>query len=238
MPIQVTCPNGHLLACPEDRGGKQAKCPKCGSTFQVPPAGSSGSGKLGAVDLGAEVAAGSGENFWFLCPNGHKLNGPTTLQGRPGKCPHCAATFVIPSPDEVDDESADEAPLDEESFEVVDEEGAEASPAGPGPIELDLTGIESVDPALRPNVRPPTMAALFAELWRQRPAGSLVELHTRNGAVYAPDWFAHELSLGKVGLFGFQEPDGSYSLSAVNWDCVDSITVRGMDDLPTLFDAS
>ena len=37
----------------------------------------------------------------FLCPNGHKLNGPSSLRGKPGQCPHCGSRFTIP---------ADEAP--------------------------------------------------------------------------------------------------------------------------------
>jgi hypothetical protein len=32
----------------------------------------------------------------FLCPNGHKLNGPEKLAGRLGQCPHCNTKFQIP----------------------------------------------------------------------------------------------------------------------------------------------
>lgn len=36
-------------------------------------------------------------NISFLCPNGHKLNAPASLQGRVGQCPHCKAKFRIPT---------------------------------------------------------------------------------------------------------------------------------------------
>jgi hypothetical protein len=42
----------------------------------------------------------------FLCPNGHKLNGPARLAGKTGQCPHCGARFEIPFPEEV--ENSDE----------------------------------------------------------------------------------------------------------------------------------
>jgi len=36
------------------------------------------------------------DNMEFICPNGHRLFGPTKLQGRRGQCPHCKAYFRIP----------------------------------------------------------------------------------------------------------------------------------------------
>ena len=37
----------------------------------------------------------------FLCPQGHSLNAPEELAGRPGQCPKCAARFVVPSLEEI-----------------------------------------------------------------------------------------------------------------------------------------
>ena len=45
----------------------------------------------------------------FLCPNGHKLNGPATLKGKPGKCPHCDTRFLIPDDDDLKQHHADAA---------------------------------------------------------------------------------------------------------------------------------
>jgi hypothetical protein len=37
----------------------------------------------------------------FLCPKGHKLNGPSKLAGKLGLCPHCGLKFMIPTLDEI-----------------------------------------------------------------------------------------------------------------------------------------
>lgn len=37
----------------------------------------------------------------FLCPQGHSLNAPEELAGRPGQCPKCASRFVVPSLEEI-----------------------------------------------------------------------------------------------------------------------------------------
>jgi len=47
----------------------------------------------GAAKTHAPLPPGS---IAFLCPNGHKLNGPEKLAGRLGQCPHCGAKFQIP----------------------------------------------------------------------------------------------------------------------------------------------
>jgi hypothetical protein len=61
------------------------------------------------------------ETFYFLCPNGHKLNGPVTLKGKLGQCPHCGSKFHIPA-DEPEEEEASLTPTDEEpEYHSVDE---------------------------------------------------------------------------------------------------------------------
>lgn len=129
MVVRFKCPNGHILSAPEALVGKPGKCPQCQSAFVVPvPAptegqesnGRPGSGvTAGSSDLGLAQGSGpikegsgtsaknAGEVFVFLCPNGHRLNGPPSLKGKPGKCPHCQATFLIPTDDETISEEAE-----------------------------------------------------------------------------------------------------------------------------------
>ena len=52
---------------------------------------------------GSKIASGSSKQLEpkpgtiaFLCPNGHRLNGPEKLAGRLGQCPHCNTKFQIP----------------------------------------------------------------------------------------------------------------------------------------------
>ena len=88
MVIKFACPNGHPLSAGDELAGKPGKCPQCQAMFLVPES-------PGAPANTA--AAKSGGTIAFLCPNGHKLTGPRTLQGKAGQCPHCGSKFRIPS---------------------------------------------------------------------------------------------------------------------------------------------
>ncbi len=77
--------------------------PANGQSIQ-PPFHTIGSEPSGA--LPPPLAPLGDELIVFLCPNGHKLNGPARLAGKTGQCPHCGARFEIPFPEEV--ENSDE----------------------------------------------------------------------------------------------------------------------------------
>ncbi len=77
--------------------------PANGQSVQ-PPFNTIGSEPNGA--LPPPLAPSGDELIVFLCPNGHKLNGPARLAGKTGQCPHCGARFEIPFPEEV--ENSDE----------------------------------------------------------------------------------------------------------------------------------
>ena len=134
MAIEARCPNGHKIVCPEERAGRKARCPKCSASFRIPEPTPNGRPRPSAAPLSnsdddlattaAVLAGGSSPSavsaaragadpgtpkagevtFLFLCPNGHKLHGPTRLAGKVGKCPHCRAKFEIPVPHQEDDE--------------------------------------------------------------------------------------------------------------------------------------
>ena len=116
--IKFLCPNGHQLSAPENLAGKPGKCPKCSTAFVVPapaeeeeeamppqPAAAvpnaAGGGSSMDIGMGSGKGKAGKEVFVFLCPNGHKLNGPPSLKGKPGQCPHCGAKFRIPSDDDL-----------------------------------------------------------------------------------------------------------------------------------------
>src|SRR6185295_1494585 len=131
MPIEFRCANGHRLSCPDDRAGRSGKCPKCGVAFKVPTASTQAAvtsasdsdvrpelheptaegSKLGlgsSTTLSAyDADAVSETHIVFLCPNGHKLTCSPNLQGKPGKCPHCGAKFLIPDYEGDDEEGVD-----------------------------------------------------------------------------------------------------------------------------------
>jgi hypothetical protein len=182
----------------------------------------------------------------FLCPNGHRLNGPASLEGKPGQCPHCGAKFRVPSRDDP----------------VEEDEAASATP-GPG----SGSGIQAVDtveevPSEEPtfnfnfeepsrsgsapaNVPPPpgsspsalgssrsSMADIFTRLWDERERGSVLELYLANGQVLVPERFARESSRKGYGVFAIRDPDGTYTITAVNWHAVAKVSIRHLSKLP------
>lgn len=103
--------------------------------------GSSVFGSASSANLPAAPGSASGSvvgrkepQITFLCPNGHRLHGPASLQGRPGQCPECGSKFRIPVYEHAEDEDetlgpgqAEEAPSEEEGYEEQQEgEQAEA----------------------------------------------------------------------------------------------------------------
>lgn len=183
-----------------------------------------------------ENAAPPPDNIVFLCPKGHKLNAPARLQGKPGKCPHCGERFLVPILEEAadvsesgsffDDMLGQEAPSDsQEPFAERPQSPAESGfDFGYAPEDEFTAGlIES---------GPQAMANLFARLWAQRGETGVVELYLRGGEILTPHWYAPQLSQHTYGTFAFQEQDGSYTVTAVHWEAVERIALRGMHELP------
>lgn len=130
--IEFLCPEGHRIRCPEERAGRPAKCPKCGVEFRIPSIeelglgqstvadASSASEKVTDVPTSPSSPGTSGKQnpppavpskerqIEFLCPNGHHLHGPASLQGRAGECPECGSRFRIPV---IEEEEAEPDPL-------------------------------------------------------------------------------------------------------------------------------
>jgi hypothetical protein len=208
--------------------------------------------QVAASGSGPQPTTPSGEPvIVFLCPNGHKLNGPASLQGRPGKCPHCGARFIIPKLEDDEDDDEQGAPyvsslsgnLTDKTLPAIDPNGqalvAPAAPSDAGQMHFDFGDLgESLDFVGTADVQRHPMAGIFMHLWQRRAPGTLVELYLKGGEILTPDWYATRLSQDSYGLFGLHDTDGSYTLVAVNWESVDRVAVRGMSELPQgLFDA-
>ena len=121
MSIEIYCPNGHKLICPEDFTGSNVKCPRCGRLAEVSARNVSRSSIMSnpspqsvddpsdsrvplehdpdpheAATVKQKQSPLTANQISFLCPNGHKLNAAANLQGRVGQCPHCNEKFRIP----------------------------------------------------------------------------------------------------------------------------------------------
>jgi hypothetical protein len=237
--VKFLCPNGHQLTAPENLIGKPGKCPKCSAAFVIPapheeeepatvPASGSGKQLAGKSGLQLPIQGGSGSRqnradlFVFLCPNGHKLNGPTSLKGKLGQCPHCGARFHIPSDEELEEappnaiegaEMVEEAPPDTE--EVVDvEETFEPEPP--------------FDEAIHP------LAHIMYRLWLHKGDAGEVEIFLPEGEIMHPDYYSAELSQKEFGVFATREGT-TFSFSVIPWGNVRRIAVHKAGRLPPTF---
>jgi rRNA maturation protein Nop10 len=194
------------------------------------------SGSQHIAEQTSDADAPPPDNIVFLCPNGHKLNAPSRLQGKPGKCPHCGEKFLVP----VLEESADVSESGEFFDDMLGQESPAAasvqtselvqSPADSG-FNFGYTPEDEFTAGLLES-GPQAMANLFARLWSQRGETGVVELYLKGGEILSPHWYAPQLSQHAYGMFAFQEQDGSHTMTAVHWEAVERIALRGMQELP------
>lgn len=231
--IKFLCPSGHPLSAPENLAGKPGKCPKCNTPFVVPPPdedpellaaddlASLSSGSLTTPSAGSGKNLGAGETFMFLCPNGHKLNGPPSLKGKAGQCPHCGARFRIPTDEEIDAAGDDELGLAEDSSgaDRIDFNRLFAGDAGgQAPATLPAGGAG--------------MGIIFGRLWQERTDETEIEIFLTEGEILVPDYFSQALSRSDFGVFAIQEGDGSYAITVVPWSAVRRVSMRRIAELP------
>jgi hypothetical protein len=76
------------------------------------------------------------------------------------------------------------------------------------------------------------MSLLFSRLWADRGDTGVLELYLKGGEILTPRWYAPQLSQSTYGMFAFVEGDGSHTLTAVQWDAIERIALRGMPNLP------
>jgi len=286
--IEFLCPNNHKIRCSEEQAGKPAKCPRCGVKFLIPGEAQAGPGssagdtsvtspgpteaaglRLAGSSSGGAASSAHPRNkpkepqIEFLCPNGHHLHGPASLQGHPGECPECGSRFRIPNYDELPTETPveeeisldglDNAPTAEPEAgpsdmpagsllppRVVHRESSAVPPRPAEPATLPLVEPEPISvptPATRAVPPPPTvhaLAELFGILWAARSDGAKVEVHLTGGEVLVPDAFASHLSRQNHGVFAMKAPEGTYTLIAVPWDAVQRVVVAGVKEVERL----
>lgn len=255
MSIEFACPQGHRIRCADDKAGRPGKCPKCGEKFVIPQPDASSPTQLAKSDTTPspiEEGSGVGGNtIVFLCPNGHKLNGPRSLQGRPGECPHCGSKFRIPDYDEDEEDWGEDPPEDT----VVDDEipvgtlVEDGAPLG-DPVPIDLSEIEPLEVGSFPDAvalgapgglplvaegrsgGPHPLSELFARLWQEKDHGGIVEVHLTDGTTLTPERYSLQTSAGSHAVFAGQDADGSFTITSVAWESVAKVTVRRVQQLP------
>jgi len=170
----------------------------------------------------------------FLCPNGHKLNSPASLQGKAGQCPHCGAKFIVPSYDDHDDDALEIVEDDPRASDSQRVRGSSRVQDSDDVIDIDLDDqSESIQPAAQSRLGGQhPMAMAFARLWDQRSAGRQVELFTTDGASVICERFRAISVHEDAGVFAARDDAGSMAVVIVAWNAVARIALRGMRELP------
>jgi hypothetical protein len=229
---------------PEPEPAAEAATPSSGSspsTKAVSGSGSNLGSNKGQPVAGSSPAAGSKEVFVFLCPNGHRLNGPPSLKGKPGQCPHCGARFRIPADDDLlepepehepEPEFVNEAKANQEEIiePPIDAEYAEPEPE---PEPEELVGAEDIEVYVDPPLAEGhALGYVFARLWDQRQEGTQVELYLKEGEIITPEYYCDNLSCREYAVFANKDGEENYSFTLINWDDVRKINVRHIPILP------
>jgi hypothetical protein len=241
--IKFLCPNGHQLSAPENLAGKPGKCPKCSTAFVVPtpeddsdleppraeppPAAAA---TQPAIGMGSGKGKGAPKDvFVFLCPNGHKLNGPPSLKGKAGQCPHCGAKFRIPD--------------DEEDLELPEETTEDAATAAASE-QFVFPGFESEENVeevyeaveVEDTVDPPPdgihpLCYIVGRLWDRKGDDTELEIFLAEGEIVSPELYSEILSIKDFGVFGSKEGDGTYSVTIIPWTTIRKVGLRKLPEL-------
>ncbi len=244
MVIEFLCPQGHKIRCGDDRAGKPAKCPKCGVKFYVPgPEDSepsdSGSWATAPAETSSNPGSGSAgalkEQIEFLCPNGHRVWAPVSLQGRAGQCPDCGSRFHIPTLADYE-----EMPLDIVSSEdsVVNLEPLGGF-HGNGSSSAKLNGpspwADNPGQPISEVTDGDEMAKFLASVVADLPEGASIELLTTDGQKYVPEQLAKGLCDSARLAFSAKSDGDTHSLVVLPWPSIARIEIHGLKQLPLEF---
>jgi hypothetical protein len=243
-------PEGAEAASPAPKANEADRLPPgmapegapAGSTSEVgaaakPEAGKSGIGGSGVVSgskIGTESTKGSKPAagiFVFLCPNGHKLNGPPSLKGKAGQCPHCGARFVIPEDDVPEEDIPTGAVEDDDvpSGETVEDEIPSGEEVADDVVEADVEELEPDPEPIPPGVH--SLGYIVGRLWDHKSETTELEIFLQEGEIISPDHYAEILSTGEYGVFAHQEAEDNFSLSVIPWSAVRRVDLRRVTKL-------
>lgn len=98
------------------------------------------------------------------------------------------------------------------------------------------TDVEEDDTAFQPSATsaadlPHPMAELCDRLWAETGSGAKIEVVLADGNHLVVHHFARNWSQRSHGLFACREGDGTYTLTAVAWETISRVIVRGVPEL-------
>jgi hypothetical protein len=171
------------------------------------------------------------DKFDFLCPNGHKLHGRSSLQGRPGQCPHCNARFLIPAP--CDDEDGGASAEDPRDFPAIDVHGEDGDEGSFATAEAVVFSIHDEPPPAPVSVSCHPLAQIIRKLWAETRGAGVLELLLDDGVSLLAESFSAELSQHEFGVFAVRGETKTQSVTIVPWDSINRATLLNLADLPS-----
>jgi Zn finger protein HypA/HybF involved in hydrogenase expression len=201
------------------------------------------------------IAAGSRpknmneEVFVFLCPNGHKLNGPPSLKGKLGQCPHCHSRFRIPTDEEIEQYAQEEADAEAAAAEAAtaslptagSSPGlsasasnllAEAGSSSASSFDIPLAG-SHLSSVLKSRWKfSHELGEVLLHMWQAKGDLGEVEIELAAGEEkLTPEFYSPSLSQGDFAVFG--KSDGMHiNVVVIPWSSIVRCRVNKIDRLP------
>lgn len=236
--IQLHCTGcKEKLSCPDNFAGKLGKCPHCGSKFKVPIPKKSTIDEAESIqdsdileeddlerivdsdilDRGGDDAPEDVVDSDVLAPRPAPSRETVKMPAR--QATREAARELLSIDAIVDD---DEPP----ALMPPAKEGRTKAVPPPPPATVAAASGLTASGSIHP------LSTLFARLWEQKQRGANLELHLEDGEKVAPEGYAPSLSQYTHGVFAVKMLDGTHTMTAIAWDKVSRITLRGVRDLP------
>lgn len=213
--IEFYCPNEHYLQSPARLQGKRGQCPHCGETFRVPIVNAAGRSAGGATVEEVE-----------------NLEEIEEVQEQP-----LEDVEEIEEIEEVAEPSASDTHLGKSDKLKAAGQPPAKRPAASDELLLpdmgSLSGELPPPPPVMPDgVIPHPLAWLFERIWEICDPEAVIELELEGGERLTPLHFSHELSHAQHAVFATRSPDGSHTITVIDWSKVARVSVRGLKELP------
>jgi hypothetical protein len=201
--IEFLCPNGHRLHGPRNLQGYPGQCPECGSKFRIP-----------TYDEPSESAEAKDQHPPEPQEKSQEPPPPETGLGEKADSTDLQVTL----------EPVGDSAVNLLDLRIQDESSRIGSHLSGGKLRTAIMA----DGAARLH----PLCDLVSRLWAKKSPAAQVELHFANGEKLLPERFVKGMSQATHGLFAVKESDGSYTLTAVAWDCITRVSLRHLGELP------
>ena len=253
--IVFLCPNGHRLFGPPHLAGRAGQCPHCGAKFRIPPLEEAPTGsemfestedEAGSEErAGDEVSGQVDESVADQYESTEQYESYESVEEY-----DAAAEPSANGSAEYDEELAvEDVDLLSGDAATTDDSPSGAIWTGAAPnaatarrggddflgfgatADSDEEDAQPEQSATSATELPHPLAELCDRLWAETTSGAKIELVLGDGNHLVVHHFARSWSQRSHGLFACREGDGTYTLTAVAWETISRVIVRGVPEL-------